>query len=52
MSGLDANNDVILEWATIVTDANLNIIAEGPQVIGISCKLTAAVLHSPERRNS
>jgi oligoribonuclease len=30
MTGLDTNNDAIIEIATIVTDANLNIIAEGP----------------------
>lgn len=30
MTGLDTNNDAIIEIATIVTDADLNIIAEGP----------------------
>ena len=30
MTGLDTLNDVIIEIATIVTDKNLNIIAEGP----------------------
>lgn len=30
MTGLDTQNDVILEIATIVTDAHLNILAEGP----------------------
>ena len=30
MSGLEPERDVILEIATIVTDANLNILAEGP----------------------
>ncbi len=30
MTGLDTQNDVIIEIATIVTDANLNILAEGP----------------------
>ncbi|WP_370278501.1 oligoribonuclease [Pontibacterium sp.] len=30
MTGLDPDNDYIIEIATIVTDANLNIIAEGP----------------------
>jgi len=33
MTGLDYNNDVILEIATIVTDPNLNIIATGPSLI-------------------
>jgi oligoribonuclease len=35
MTGLDTVNDQIIEIATIVTDANLNIIAEGP-VIAVS----------------
>ncbi len=30
MSGLNPESDVILEIATIVTDANLNVLAEGP----------------------
>ncbi|AFJ02806.1 3'-to-5' oligoribonuclease (orn) [Methylophaga frappieri] len=30
MTGLDTQNDSIIEIATIVTDANLNILAEGP----------------------
>jgi len=30
MTGLDTNNDAIIEIATIVTDADLNVIAEGP----------------------
>jgi len=33
MTGLDYQNDVILEIATIVTDGNLNIIATGPNLI-------------------
>ena len=32
MSGLDPNVDRILEVATIVTDSDLNIIAEGPAI--------------------
>lgn len=32
MTGLDPETDVILEIATIVTDANLNILAEGPSI--------------------
>ena len=38
MSGLDPEKDVILEIATIVTDANLNILAEGPVI----------AIHQPE----
>lgn len=30
MTGLDAERDRIIEMATIVTDSNLNLIAEGP----------------------
>jgi len=32
MTGLDTQNDLIIEIATIVTDANLNILAEGPMI--------------------
>lgn len=33
MSGLDPISDKILEIATIVTSGNLNVIAEGPQLV-------------------
>ena len=32
MTGLDTMNDVIIEIATIVTDSQLNILAEGPVI--------------------
>lgn len=32
MTGLDTNNDYIIEIATIVTDADLNVLAEGPML--------------------
>lgn len=32
MSGLEPEKDVILEIATIVTDGNLNVLAEGPVI--------------------
>ncbi len=32
MTGLDPQNDTIIEIATIVTDRDLNIIAEGPEI--------------------
>ena len=32
MTGLDTQNDLIIEIATIVTDAELNVIAEGPMI--------------------
>lgn len=33
MTGLDYNNDVILEIATIITDSDLNIVATGPDLV-------------------
>jgi oligoribonuclease len=33
MTGLDPDRDVILEMATIVTDSELNVVAEGPVVV-------------------
>lgn len=33
MTGLDPDNDVIVEIATIVTDDELNIVAEGPDLV-------------------
>ena len=33
MTGLDAERDVILEIATVVTDAELNWVAEGPALV-------------------
>ena len=33
MTGLDATRDVIVEIATIVTDNELNIVAEGPDLV-------------------
>ncbi|NIU61857.1 MAG: oligoribonuclease [Pseudomonas stutzeri] len=32
MTGLDPDNDVIIEIATIVTDSQLNVLAEGPVI--------------------
>lgn len=32
MTGLDTDNDSILEIATVVTDADLNVLAEGPEL--------------------
>ncbi len=32
MTGLDANKEVILEIACIVTDGDLNVIAQGPEI--------------------
>lgn len=33
MSGLNPERDVILEIATLITDADLNILAEGPEIV-------------------
>ena len=33
MTGLDPEQDVIIEIATIVTDAHLNVLAEGPSIV-------------------
>lgn len=32
MTGLDTDNDSIIEIATVVTDAQLNVLAEGPEL--------------------
>ena len=32
MTGLDPDRDVIIEMATIVTDSDLNTLAEGPVI--------------------
>ena len=32
MTGLDTQNDLIIEIATVVTDADLNVLAEGPTI--------------------
>ena len=40
MTGLDTFNDSILEIATVVTDADLEIVAEGPNL---------AIYHDDER---
>lgn len=33
MTGLEPDRDVIIEMATIITDAELNVIAEGPEIV-------------------
>ena len=33
MTGLDPDTDVIIEMATIVTDSQLNVLAEGPTLV-------------------
>ncbi len=40
MTGLNAQQDVILEIATLITDQNLNLIAEGPNL----------AIHQPENK--
>lgn len=38
MTGLNINEDKIMEIACLITDSNLNIVAEGPDII----------IHQPE----
>lgn len=33
MTGLNINEDKIMEIACLITDSNLNIVAEGPDII-------------------
>lgn len=33
MTGLDPDRDLIIEMATLVTDADLNVVAEGPEIV-------------------
>jgi oligoribonuclease len=42
MTGLDSNTDAIIEIATIVTDSELNVVAEGPVL----------AIHQPDERLS
>jgi oligoribonuclease len=44
MTGLDPERDVILEMATIVTDGDLNVIAEGPVVAVAQSEATLAAM--------
>ena len=39
MTGLKPDTDVIIEMATIVTDVDLNVVAEGPVI----------AIHQPDR---
>ncbi|MDH5229601.1 MAG: oligoribonuclease [Gammaproteobacteria bacterium] len=49
MTGLDPQNDVIIEIATIVTDQNLNTLAEGPV---IAIRQSEAVLNGMDEWNT
>ena len=49
MTGLDTNRDSIIEIASIVTDANLDVIAEGPVV---AINQTEAVLSGMDEWNT
>ena len=42
MTGLKPDTDVIIEMATIVTDVDLNIVAEGPVI----------AIHQPDSKSS
>lgn len=49
MTGLDSDNDVIIEIATVVTDAQLNTLAEGPV---LAIKQPDAVLEGMDEWNT
>ena len=49
MTGLDTNRDSIIEIASIVTDANLDVVAEGPVV---AINQTEAVLSGMDEWNT
>jgi len=49
MTGLDTQNDYIIEIATIVTDAQLNVLAEGPVV---AIHQTDEILNSMDEWNT
>ena len=38
MTGLEPASDVIIEIATIITDKDLNILAEGPMIAASVCR--------------
>ncbi len=44
MTGLDTDNDTIIEIATIVTDKNLNELAEGPDLVIAQTRATMAAM--------
>ena len=49
MTGLDTQNDEIIEIATIVTDAELNVLAEGPM---LAIHVSDAVLNGMDEWNT
>ena len=49
MTGLDINNESIIEIATIVTDAELNIIAQGPN---LAIKVDDSLLENMDEWNT
>ena len=44
MTGLDTQNDAIIEIATVVTDKDLNVLAEGP-VLAIHQPIDLSLIH-------
>ena len=51
MTGLDTLNDTIIEIATIVTDSELNIPAEGPSLPSIPLTLCSTAWMIGTRAN-
>ena len=50
MTGLDTDNDFIIEIATIITDSQLNILEEGP-VVAIHQPDSCLLYTSPSPRD-
>jgi oligoribonuclease len=50
MTGLDPSNDVLLEIATIITDAELNEIAQGPDIVIHQSQDLLARMHPEVKR--
>ena len=51
MTGLNPDTDRIIEMATIVTDVNLNVLAEGPVIAVHQKDIVLIWLHSFQLRN-
>ncbi len=50
MTGLNPDRDVILELACVITDAQLNVVAEGPQFVIHQSESMLAVMHAHVRK--
>ncbi len=50
MTGLDVNHDVIIEIATVITDSNLHVIAQGPSLVIGHPEAALARMHDDVKR--